>query len=406
MLDSTLKSLYYKGRLKHMNNIKAIKTWSAWTTDEENKLKFLVADKNKRIAEIAKEFPDKTFYSVKGKMKTLGLKATNNKDWTKEEDDVLRENYATIKSLHDLVPRLPGRNYDSLRSRANLLGLLRWIDFTCDENYFETPNIQNCSLAGYIGADGCIQNTKTNLKLEFHISRDDEKYLLKIKELLKFTGNITYSEHQNKIDFVREGKHYFSDKLSLMCKMGITSKKLCLDLEKNFNIVPRKTHILKAPNITDIKQKLAYISGSVDGDGYITKTDRKDTGNESYIIGFMGTTELISWIKQTLDSLVPSNKENKFKSTDSANVVEYKIMNARAYWLGKMFLSLDINRLDRKWDKIKEWISKVESGQISKKQRTYITNITPRKEILDLFNISPIIPESVINTNNIENIAA
>ena len=57
-----------------------------------------------------------------------------NPDWTKEEDNILKENYLNIKDgLQKIKLILSHRNYNGIKARSNFLGMKRHIPFTKDE---------------------------------------------------------------------------------------------------------------------------------------------------------------------------------------------------------------------------------------------------------------------------------
>lgn len=375
--------------MENIQQNKAEKTWSHWTDLEDEKLKNLCANKDKSIAQVALEFSNKTFYSVKKRMQVLNLKVTNFKDWTEEEDSIIKEKYLTSENIRDFESLLPGRNYNAIKGRANLLGLKRYIKATMDENFFDSPNEINCSIAGFLAADGCIADEKYYRRIIIHISQKDLEYLENIKKLTKFTGNIYLNNYKQNIDFIKNGKHYFSEAESKFCKIIFYCEKWANDLKKYWNLGPRKTHILLPPNLHDLRLKIAYISGLIDGDGWITKSINTKDGNDiDFIIGIMGTKELMKWIMETYKFTVPNSEIKTIKETDSQNIGALNYINADVYWLGKIFLSLNIPRLERKWSKIREWIDRVETENISQRMKTEINKRIPSQEILDLFNIS------------------
>lgn len=92
-------------------------------SDEE--LKLLSDNAGKlNIKELMKLLPSKTDIAIKSKIKTLGLnKVYAHAYWTKQEDDIIRK-HADKMTWTKMEELLPGRNAQTIRVRANKLGLI------------------------------------------------------------------------------------------------------------------------------------------------------------------------------------------------------------------------------------------------------------------------------------------
>ena len=173
-----------------------------------------------------------------------------------------------------------------------------------------------------------------------------------------------------------------------MCRVGISCDQWYHDLGYHWNITPRTTATLMPPNLTDNRLKMAYISGLTCGDGWICKTVN-DSGYLSFGMGFTGTKDLLEWVQSTFNSLVPNMDAKKLSDNKSPNCRDYCVWGATFYWLAKMFLSLDIPRLERKWDLARMFVSRVEAGNVSTKMLTQIKKKRPTDAVLAEFGILP-----------------
>jgi hypothetical protein len=114
------------------------------------------------------------------------------KRWSKEELDILKDNYGKIKTT-DLQVLLPKRTLITLRKRASQLNL-KWKDvglsrkkYIFNEIFFDKPTIQNCCWAGFIAADGCFINKSDGINIKLSIK--DICILFVVKELLILETN-------------------------------------------------------------------------------------------------------------------------------------------------------------------------------------------------------------------------
>lgn len=127
--------------------------------------------------------------------------------------------------------------------------------YSVNDLFFNTPTLINSYWAGFIAADGCINNSFPRLHLE--LSKVDEQHLLLFKNTVGYTGIIEKRTRGN--------KHFV--------KIQISSRQWKDDLYKVFNVTPRKSFTLLPPNITG-ENLDAYVAGLIDGDGWIGKDSK------------------------------------------------------------------------------------------------------------------------------------
>lgn len=149
-----------------------------------------------------------------------------------------------------------------------------------DINFFSEYNEKSCYWAGFIMADGNIHSKRKVLCIS--LASVDRVHLEKFKSDIKFTGPISdYTGHD-----IRTGKDF------LYSKITIGGKWFANDLEKNFNITPKKTFTTTFPNIPN-EFIPAFIRGYFDGDGSITHN-----GRDTKVVSIIGTKELILSIQE------------------------------------------------------------------------------------------------------------
>ncbi len=353
-----------------------------WTEEEEQIIRRSIGRVGS-IKEIAALLPHRSFTCVKQRIYVLGLQVVGHRQWEEVEDAIIRENYP-FKTAREMVELLPGRNLNAIKARANLLKIVKKVPYLKNESFFETPNLINCAVAGFIAADGNINEKKQRLTI--NISQKDLKFLENISKLTGFNGKIRLVKSYRKEWISLNGKRTIPEGTREMCVFSVSCEKWCSNLAKNWNITPAKTYTLMPPNLTDNKLKMAFISGQICGDGWVFKSKGKD-GITDYGLGIMGTTEQMQWILDTFQGLLSNSEPKKLMENGSPNNREFNMVGANFYWLSKLFLSLDIPRLDRKWDIAREFINLIETGQVSQNMLTSVWKRRPSDEILLEFGL-------------------
>lgn len=203
--------------------------------------------------------------------------------------------------------------------------------YTCNDSYFSTPDVENSYWAGFIAADG---NITKDMSIRIGLQSSDKNHLEKFKKSIHFSGNIKTYKYTNT---THKNKFY--------TRLEIFSHKLCDDIYKNFNITPRKTFSLKFPSLTKSEYILSFITGYIDGDGSIIKNKRG-----LYIIAIIGNLDFLFKMKEELNNLnIPSGNINRHKNMYCLSInKKQSILN-----LEREIIKLNLPRLNRKWDKLK-----------------------------------------------------
>ncbi len=282
--------------------------------------------------------------------------------WDLTEDDLIKQHYLDQNGIETLIKLLPNRNYNGIKARANLLNLKRKIVYTKDENFFSIPNVINCAISGLIATDGCIGDPrkKSGYRLSIGLNIKDISILESIKSYTNYNGKFLFQTVNTTIKNYRKPTspeyHYTSKMVTLAF---YNAKRWCDDLDKNWNITPRKTLNLKAPNITETEHVLAYFSGAVCGDGTIYLQNI----NNRLTIDLLGTFEFLSFFKNKFDILIPYPIDSQVRQERrGSNIFTYRISGSKAFILAKMVLCLNIPRLDRKWDIARNYINLIENS--------------------------------------------
>lgn len=129
-------------------------------------------------SELSKIFlPNRSVDSISNKAKTLNL-SKEDKSWSYEEITILKENYATC-SMDELKELLKGRTEKTIRTTASKLNLKKASIWNDEEINFIRNNYE------YLGARGCLRKMRDEIHNEWQVKR-------LAKELkLSFKGNRT-----------------------------------------------------------------------------------------------------------------------------------------------------------------------------------------------------------------------
>lgn len=240
-------------------------------------------------------------------------------EWSDEERSILKDNYNSI-SLLDIVKMLPKRGYGGVRHQVIKLGLhlsnnLR--KYYINKQCFNDINYNSCYWAGFIAADGCVRGNRLSIGLKV----SDKSHLDKLVKFMEYTNPTKL----------------YKDR----CSVSVNCTDICNDLETNFNVVPRKSKILKPPiNITDHDMVACFIKGIIDGDGSVMKNS----------IVIYGTRDLLEWIKFYFDKWIPESNYKKAEvRTIKENFCYYKVGTRRKEFIYKKLKELKCDELERKW---------------------------------------------------------
>lgn len=227
---------------------------------------------------------------------------------------------------------------------------------------FSTFTQESCYWAGFIAADGYIRNG-----VGIELSAIDINHLIK---LCRFVG--------------REEDLYFrtrciDDKVRKYVSLHLRSKQIADDLEKLFNIVPRKSLILEPPNLP--KEMLRhFIRGYFDGDGSV---GWHKYNNIPRICFCSGSEKFITWIFDILHEELEDlgNRTVKKRKNSKVKTLSFSGKSAQVI-LDWMYGGDNITYLDRKFNKFTEYKDRFEGKHNSRKNKREAV----LSEMIDLYD--------------------
>ena len=153
-----------------------------------------------------------------------------------------------------IVRRVLLENKIHIRSRgeAAIVSNIQRRQFNVDDNYFSTENSNMAYLLGFLASDGTVD--KKNNRIKIGLSSIDKKFLMELKEELKYEGDI--------LDYITSNGFSVSE-------LTFTSQQIKNDLAR-YNIVPNKTFTFKFPKNLNKKYWIDFIRGYFDGDGSVS----------------------------------------------------------------------------------------------------------------------------------------
>jgi len=153
-----------------------------------------------------------------------------------------------------IVRRVLLENKVHIRSRgeAAIVSNIQRRQFNVDDNYFSAENSNMAYLLGFLASDGTVD--KKNNRIKIGLSSIDKKFLMEIKEELKYEGGI--------LDYITSNGFSVSE-------LTFTSQQIKNDLAR-YNIVPNKTFTFKFPKNLNKKYWIDFIRGYFDGDGSVS----------------------------------------------------------------------------------------------------------------------------------------
>lgn len=197
---------------------------------------------------------------------------SNKYEWmTKEVLQRAYEELGNFKLMAEKyhVPRSTVERYCKLFGVKTTLK----IRYTCDDDFFSKNTEESFYVAGFIAADGCINQHKSDEpnSITLCLSKKDESFLTKLKDILKFDGPITHV-----ISRLSKYDDEWND--SEQARFTIYSKQIIADLER-FGIGQRKSLTYEFPDwLMDHVLVSHFMRGYFDGDGsFHISTERRAT---------------------------------------------------------------------------------------------------------------------------------
>lgn len=264
--------------------------------------------------------------------------------WTEKEEQIVKDNI--FLSFVELQKLLPNRTLSSIRNRIFHLNLKRGCHalYTSNKFFFEKYTLNSAYWAGFIAADGWIRDKVCHIGITL---KDTESYHLeKFAKDIEFTGTVKFRQILTKFKTNKTAKIYKKSTLTIC-----GAKNLIKDLRINYNIVAKKSLVLKPPiQISNNDIKLAFLIGYIDGDGTISLSK-----NNRLELSIIGTNEIVSWAKDILDNLIAPTKNHNSqvnKEKKNSKIFRFKVTGYRALSILEILNNFDVSKLERKWKKI------------------------------------------------------
>lgn len=211
--------------------------------------------------------------------------------------------------------------------------------YKVNHNIFQEESERSFYLAGFIAADGCIRitgnkkNKYINHRLQISLSKNDEEYLILIRDCLESTHPIA--------NYLIENSKRNSNWNDVWeSKLMITSKKMVEDLQK-FNVVPRKSLIYTFPEwLIEHPFVNHFMRGYFDGDGSFFINS--ESSNNRLCCSIRGTENFLQVYKKILqnkcdfeckDNIDRSNRtpQLRFKGEFSMKIFDFLYEDATIY---------------------------------------------------------------------------
>ena len=203
-----------------------------------------------------------------------------------------------------------------------------------NEEYFTKTNKHNSYWAGFIGADGYVNEDKNTLQIS--LSAKDKEHLEKLKNELNKDYEI--KTRKNTGPWAAEETYY--------CSLCFISERTVEALKRNWKIHQRKTHTLTFPQDISIEEKKGYLCGYIDGDGCINvkknsrgKIQLSINGNEEFLEG------VVKFLKEEGGIKIKNNLY------PSRNIFVFSVLGKTALSVLDFLYDEHLPLMERKWAK-------------------------------------------------------
>lgn len=258
--------------------------------------------------------------------------------WTADEIERLRRDYGKVP-LGTLVPMFPGRTTVAVMQKAKSLGLrgdkaammrLANTHYTYNRRYFVGDDLAVSYWAGFIAADGSIDDRGASATLSLAIQESDRAHLERFSEAVGYTGTIKASLRKN-------GSRQSVLRLH-------SARAMADDLRDRYNITPRKSLSLRPPTGLSGDHALAFVAGYTDGDGCIRMNRGKWPA-----VSFVGTEAMLCWIADTIGALPGVASTSRPRPNGVAHSYDYQVNGLTALALARHVRAFGLPLLERKW---------------------------------------------------------
>lgn len=201
-----------------------------------------------------------------------------------------------------------------------------------NDNYFNSIDVNQAWLMGFIAADGSIRKNRNTIKIA--LSSVDKEILEKIKQ---------------EVNIERPILDYLTNNGFAVSQLEWTSKEH-KDFLAKYGIVNNKTYLpMYLPKDFNKNQKLAFILGYFDGDGSISREDNR--------LRFRICSHREEILKDIANFLEKEYNAKYSISKDGRDLFELSISTTYAVQIFIDMYNLNSLHLDRKYKKFLEYIN-------------------------------------------------
>ncbi len=273
------------------------------------------------------------------------MSASPDKQWSPEEDNVIRALVLQGTQLKDMPPSLPKRSLRAIQCRVYGLGLKSGQPRTKhskNEAFWAVPTPFNTYYAGLLAADGSVGGYRE--VLQWTCESADRDSMRRLIEATHFTGKITESV-----------KRHATGNTSIHCRVFFSAcQRWNADLARNFNIVPQKAYRLAPPAFSSDYLACCYLIGYTDGDGCIAIGKRENLPDAPVISYTSASRAILEWIQQFVETRFPfsvrAKREKHIGSSAEGSYHHYYVYGIAAIKLFDFLRRIDVPHFPRKWD--------------------------------------------------------
>ena len=283
----------------------------------------------------------------------------NKIEWTLEEDRKLEDIYKTTP-MYELLEMFPGKTARDIRKRAFNKGytgdrsakitLSKTKSSALDTFFKDVNDINGSFIAGLIASDGNVYFDRTTPRISIKLKIDDKKYLENICKFMTLSVKLYHVKRND--EYILGRKVNVKDQVML----NIYSVKTAVrHLEENYNITQRKTLTLMPPNITDLRAKIAYTIGYIDGDGSIYTSSGVVKGKRYYYnkLTIYGQLPVIQWMQNEIFGVLnPQTKNVKIRQNTQSGLYSLTLSESSLTSYLHEVDKLNLPKMERKWSKL------------------------------------------------------
>ena len=252
-----------------------------WTDDDKESLRALYPDRAKSRKQIAKEL-GRTDRSIKHMQDKLGLwrgwDDTGNRHtyWTNDDKARLWTLWPDLTLTVEQIAEALGKTLASIYQTASKLGISRGNCLTYDRETFSRHTPATAYWAGFLLADGCVQEYTIRLAL----SEKDSEHVESFRNFIKCSAPLRYYHPTSSV------------------YLTVSSKTMATELAR-WGVIPNKTYVGTIPDTIPDELLPHYIRGLIDGDGGIYIRPQSIAGI-SWKIGLSNNRQVVSRVKDII----------------------------------------------------------------------------------------------------------